>query len=360
MYLTSTVRLPELTFGNFKLNFFGMEPVLVPDMLMEHINRTPFVSSIVVESKPTLFKKLYYKGCLENTKGKKLLVIRYGGIGDILWTLPAIQELKNRYEIKVRFACFEKDRELFYNSDLVDEVITTHYPSIKDVEWADYVLDFFDTVEGIGTDEAKVKNPIDISAEIVGYKLKETVYKIKVDIAETKKAKSRLIMCGLKPGDKLVGFPLTASSPHRTWYKQPELIKMLLDYDKNLKVVVLGKENCELLVTRIKALRSDRIIDLTNQTSLREYIAILNECNVIMSNDTSAVHISAGLGKNVVAIYSTVPAHTRVSNYPTVMGIEVQKDCSPCFKLSENCPNAESCLSTINVEEIFNEIIKKL
>lgn len=360
MYLTATVRIPNLTIGNFELNCFGMEPVLVPDYLVEPLSRTPFITSIAVEDKPKLFKKMYYKGCLEETKGKKLLVIRYGGIGDILWTLPAIKELKDRYDVKVRFACFEKDRELFYESDLVDEVITTHYPTVKDVEWADYVLDFFDTVEGVGTDEAKVKNPIDISAAITGYKLKEKVYKIKVSIAEERKAKSKLAMHGVKKGDKVIGFPLTASSPHRTWYKQPELIKMLLEYDKTIKIVLLGKENVDLLVSKIKEAKSDRIIDLTNKTSLREYIAMLNECNVIMSNDSSAVHLSAGLGKNVVAVYSTVPAHTRVSNYPTAVGLEVKMSCAPCYKLSENCPNAESCLSTINVEEVFNEVIKKL
>jgi len=360
MYITSTVRLPSLTIGEFELNCFGMEPVLVPDQIIEPLGRTPFSGSIFAEDVPEVFKKKYYKGCLEGTKGKKLLVIRYGGIGDIMWVLPAIQELKNRFGVIVRFACFEKDRELFYESDLVDDVITTHYPTVNDVKWADYVLDFFDTVEGIGTDEAKVRNPVDINAEIIGYKIKEPVFKININAIEERRAKNILISLGIKPDDKIIGFPLTASSPHRTWYKQAELIKMLLDYDKKIKIIVFGKENVDLLVTKIRDIKSDRILDLSNTTSLREFISLLNECNVVMSNDTSAVHLSAGLGKSVVAIYSTVPAYTRTSHYPTVAGIEVKKECSPCYKLSEHCPNIESCLATINVEEVFNEIIKKL
>ena len=68
---------------------------------------------------------------------------------------------------------------------------------------------------------------------------------------------------------------------------------------------------------------------MTKKTTLRQMVALCNECDLIFANDSGIVNIEASLNKKVLAIYSTVPKETRISHYKTVEGVQVKTRCSP-------------------------------
>lgn len=327
---------------------------------LESLAGHPFSPHIIIEDKPQIYKKRYFKGCLNGVKGAKLLIQRYGGIGDIQWVMPSLRELKLRHpDCIIRFACFEKDREIIYNCPFINEMTTTHFPVAKDLLWADFILDFFDTVEGIGTEEAKWRNPIDINEEIIGYKIKDKSTWYKVEPFEERQAETILASKGIKEDDILIGFPLVASSPHRSWNNQAEVIKLLLDYSEKVKCIVFAKEGVfEPILSKIIDLNSNRVVNMSGKTTVRQLFVFLSKCNVIFSNDTGAVHVMASLKKKIVAIFTTVPKETRISTYPTVVGIQAKTDCSPCWKLSEPCNHGDKCLNSIKATDVVKEIIK--
>ena len=64
--------------------------------------------------------------------------------------------------------------------------------------------------------------------------------------------------------------------------------------------------------------------------------------------------------KKILAIYSTVPAETRINHYETVQGLQVKSSCSPCYKLSAECLHKDKCLNTVTVNEVFTKIVSML
>ena len=306
-----------------------------------------------------MYKKKYIPNCLIKNPQAKILVIRYGGIGDVLWTTPAIRAIKEQYPLtKIKYCVSEKDREILYNNPYIDGVIATKFPRVSDLEWADFVLDFFDSVEE--NEEAKVKDPIDISCDWVGLQPSSYLPVYVMQNYEKEWAKMFLSSMGYKKENILIGMPLTASSMNRTWLGYHELIDVLLKTYKDLQIILLGNlPHGESITQKIHNTieKSDRIIDVYGRTTLRQSFAIYNECNLIFSPDTGAVPVCASLGKKVLAMYSTVPKETRIKYYPTVKGIQADVDCNPCYKLWD-CEKKYKCMNSISVYSVFSELSK--
>ena len=350
MFVTATTRLPGFNIGQEHFELHSLEPVYMPNNYLQTVQNMPFIQHLVIEDKPDVYKKRYYKGCLK--QDSKVLVARYGGIGDIQWVIPCIRAIKEKYpKIQIKFACFEKDREMFINCNLIDSIINTKYPTVQDVMWCDYYIDYFDTVEGIGENEAKLRSPIDINLDMLG--LEPSSYLGYYEITEQERLYAISIL-GAKKEIRLA-LPLVASSPHRSWNNQDELIKLLAK--DNIKCVLLSDAtpHAEGIIHRIKS-QGLEVIDLTKQTTLRQMVAICNECDLTMCNDTGIVNIMATLGKKVLSIYSTVPAETRSAHYPTVNTLQVEKGCSPCYKLGATCKYGSTCLNTISAKTVYKKI----
>jgi ADP-heptose:LPS heptosyltransferase len=71
-----------------------------------------------------------------------------------------------------------------------------------------------------------------------------------------------------------------------------------------LPLVICGSEGDKGLVVEIaqKSSNKEAIIDFTGKTDLIELATVINQCQLIISNDTSAAHYAAALGKNTIAL----------------------------------------------------------
>ncbi|MFN3740622.1 MAG: lipopolysaccharide heptosyltransferase II [Thermodesulfovibrionales bacterium] len=122
-------------------------------------------------------------------------------------------------------------------------------------------------------------------------------------------------------------------------------------------VVLLGGDR-EIEITKDirKNIKGEDIMILTGKTNLRELIAIISECELLLSNDSGPMHIGYAVGTPLVALFgSTSPDLTGPRGF---LDIVIKKDtpCSPCFK--RTCEEM-ACMEAIEVEEVF-EAIKSL
>ncbi|MDA8156030.1 MAG: lipopolysaccharide heptosyltransferase II [Actinomycetota bacterium] len=99
-----------------------------------------------------------------------------------------------------------------------------------------------------------------------------------------------------------------------------------------------------------------RILDLAGKTGVREFAAVLSECDAVVSNDSGAMHVAYAVGSRVVALFgSTSPELTGPPGHSTVM--KKQYGCSPCFK--RTCAKggaAPPCLEAISPDEVFEAL----
>jgi heptosyltransferase-2 len=103
------------------------------------------------------------------------------------------------------------------------------------------------------------------------------------------------------------------------------------------------------------------IKNLCGKTNLRELMALLTRCRLLLTNDTGPMHLAAALGTPVVALFgSTAPELTG----PGLPGdsmhrlLQSRPPCAPCFR--RTCPLDFRCMTGISVEHVVQEILQLL
>ncbi len=99
-------------------------------------------------------------------------------------------------------------------------------------------------------------------------------------------------------------------------------------------------------------------IDLTGKTELLHLAALLERCNLLVTNDTGTMHMATAVGTSVVAIFGSTDAKT---TGPWGEGHRViRKDvaCSPCLK--RLCPTDHRCMELITVDEVEEVVENQL
>jgi lipopolysaccharide heptosyltransferase II len=103
------------------------------------------------------------------------------------------------------------------------------------------------------------------------------------------------------------------------------------------------------------------VINLAGKTSLRQLMALLKSCQVLLSNDSGPMHLAAALGVKVVVPFgSTSPELTG----PGLPGdtrhyvLRSHAPCSPCFR--RTCPIDFRCMTGITVDSAVTAILAGL
>ena len=84
-----------------------------------------------------------------------------------------------------------------------------------------------------------------------------------------------------------------------------ELMRRLLDTGRVGRVVLVGAASEREQIPRLLALAEAdrRVLDLTGRTTLGQLMAVVERAELLVGNDSAAVHIATGLARPLVAIY---------------------------------------------------------
>jgi heptosyltransferase-2 len=99
--------------------------------------------------------------------------------------------------------------------------------------------------------------------------------------------------------------------------------------------------------------------NLAGKTTLRELMALLKLCRVLLTNDTGPMHVAAALGTPVVVPFgSTSPELTGpgLPGDPRNCLIKSDVPCSPCFL--RECPIDFRCMNGITVERVAAAVLR--
>lgn len=102
-------------------------------------------------------------------------------------------------------------------------------------------------------------------------------------------------------------------------------------------------------------------VNLAGKTSLRELMALLKLCRVLLTNDTGPMHVAAALGTPVVVPFgSTSPELTGpgLPNDPQHRLLKSDAACAPCFL--RECPVDFRCMKGISAERVATAVLDLL
>lgn len=121
-----------------------------------------------------------------------------------------------------------------------------------------------------------------------------------------------------------------------------------------------GKSDSPITASIASTLQASRIgcHDLAGRTSLRELMALLKLCRVLLTNDTGPMHVAAALDTPVVVPFgSTSPELTGpgLPGDPRHHLFKPTAACSPCFL--RECPIDFRCMKSLAPESIVQAVL---
>jgi heptosyltransferase-2 len=173
-------------------------------------------------------------------------------------------------------------------------------------------------------------------------------------------AEEKLGTLGLLDGRPLIGMnPGATYGLAKCWrpIRFGELGKRFFERWK-ASVLLFGKGGEGPITEEVLGYLGEGGIDLSGKTRLLQLAAILERCQLLVTNDTGTMHVAAAVGTPVVALFgSTDPITTRPWGDGHVV-VRKEVSCSPCLK--RVCPTGHRCMELITVDEVEEVVIQRL
>lgn len=157
---------------------------------------------------------------------------------------------------------------------------------------------------------------------------------------------------GIAPGAK----HFTKRLPLEKW---KDVINSLLE--KGFEISLLGGIDDKHLCYQLSEIDTERIKNCGGATSLRQTVEAIQECKVIISNDSSVAHIASACKVPIVSIFgSTIPGFGFLP-YQTQNIVVENKElaCRPCTHIGRSdCPLGHfECMKSIQPAEIISAAV---
>ena len=167
---------------------------------------------------------------------------------------------------------------------------------------------------------------------------------------------------GVALGDLVIGIHPFAANPPRAWHLDNfiELARQLQERS-NARILFLGGTRDQDVLPAIRAALPKPPLEAVGTTSLRQTMALLTRCQLMVCNDSGIMHLAASLQVPLVALFgpqSPVKFGPWGDNSRVV---SQQFPCSPCkqkfFTECEPSPRGKPlCMESITVDQIIEAI----
>ena len=159
------------------------------------------------------------------------------------------------------------------------------------------------------------------------------------------------IVCGINPG---AAFGTAKRWPKDRWI---ELARRMLGSGID-RILVFGSPSEVPLGEEIASAVGPRCHSLCGKTDLRQAMALIAACRLLVTNDSGLMHVAAALNVPLVAVFGpTRHDQTSPLNQKARL-IRVPVDCSPCMK--PHCPIDHRCMTAVSVDRVLRESMEVL
>ena len=331
----------------------------------------------------------------------KILVIHTAFIGDIVLSIPLIQRLKDMYpESKIDYLTLPVNKTIISNNPNLNEILlydkkgkdkglkgflrmlkmlkqkkydyaVIPHRFIKSIALAKLAgipkIVGFDVASGSWLLDKKVhydmkKHEVERLLDLVDYDGEKIP--IKIYPSEKDKAKAHEILKGYE-NKKIIVIAPGSQRPEKIWPIEnvKKVIEKLLENRNNLIIITGGAAEKKLDLS----FEDKNVIDLRGKVSLLEFAAILGQVDVVVSNDSSPVHIGSGFERPfIIGIFGR--GKRSLGFFPWSDKSIVIEDNDFYENNIENIPEKQysyrkdyyKSIPEITVERVYNEIVKRL
>ena len=281
----------------------------------------------------------------------KILVIRDMGLGDILMTLPVLLKLKHKYpQAEIHFAT--KPQYISLAEPFCDKVMDYRQvqPEVYD---SIYNLVMYCELHR----DAAVKPRSDIFMEGVGvenqkYSVEELDFSNKyLSEKDREEIRNKFHSFGVSLDKPIVALCTDSNRGAKNWAPQKfeELVKKLSIEHPEYNFVFFGSASKEFTT-------SENVFNMCEKLSLKEFIAALDLCKLVITLETGAMHVAGVLGKPFVVICGPSDYRLFTKYYDNYSVIHPDISCYPC---NGEC-DTNRCIRIIGMEFVYNVIKERI
>lgn len=274
-----------------------------------------------------------------NTFRKRLLVVRQGGLGDLLFISAVIAELKRQHPwLKVDLMCHPQYHGAFYRTDAINSLVEHRWPSVLRLIGYDYFV-FLDGVVECDP-EARTTNIYDLLAGKHFGITMPPASKIP-DVRPTPHAVASITSRtrGFDAAKTRIGLQPFANSPVRTpsaefWVRTCAACLKRMPEASIFIIAEKGRTGeVETLAATINSkVPGDRVHSAVGATNdAMELATLVSLMDAAIAPDSSVAHLAAAFGVPAISVYGPFPSRLRTRDYPLNSSINAAADCAPCF-----------------------------
>lgn len=274
----------------------------------------------------------------------RILVVRPGGFGDLLFLTPVFRTLKaENPSLSISVACFPEYAQVLDNNPDVDELVQYPIP-LRLVEKYDIIIPLENTVETERKIHAvdRFYQEFGLLGAAVPPAAKKCLYvRTEKEILGAASAFPPRYSADDQPAPRL-GVQVVASAVCRTYSHDllAQACEML--HRQGWEIFFFGEPRS------LKIEDQERIVNLSRYgLTFRQSAAILATCDVVLAPDSALAHLAGALDLPCVALYGPFPWQLRTSYHPKTIALSGDKmKCAPCFhqpKSNKHFPTKGPC-----------------
>jgi ADP-heptose:LPS heptosyltransferase len=319
---------------------------------------------------------------------KKILIIRFSSIGDIVLTTPVVRCLKNQLpEVEVHFVTKKAFAGVVNNNNFIDKVhllddnLDVLLQQLK-AENFDFIVDLHNNLRSkrvmlaLGKPGAafnklnvakwfKVNFKIDfLPAVHIVDRYMETVQKLGVindqkglDFFIADKDEVDLTTLGHPWSNGYVAMVIGAN--HATKRMPPEKMAEVIEKMK-LPVVLIGGKDDLKVAEIVQGRFPELVMNVCGKFNLSQSASLVRQARFVITHDTGLMHIAAAFHQRILSVWgNTIPGFGMTPYLPDGKGESViiennSLSCRPCSKIGyDKCPKSHfKCMNELNVNDL--------
>lgn len=341
-------------------------------------------------------------------KVKRILIIQTAFLGDVVLTIPLIMATKKAFpDAYLSVMVIPKVKEILDNNPDIDEIIVYDKKG-KEHSWRSF-LDLVAKVKAHHFNVAilphrslksallcflaRIPKRIGFTAaagrilytDKVPYRQSPKIHEIdrNLDLLKPLGVKDRKAAIFIDPGKEAINHTLElyneyeikatdlviGINPGSVWptkryatEKYAALADRLIQ-ELKASIIIIGSPADIAIADKMARQMRGTALNLAGRTSLPQMAAIVKRFNLLVTNDSGAMHIAVAMGVPVVAVFGATTQDLGFYPYST-KDIVVEKDlpCRPCGKHGgKSCPKKNfACMKLISVSDVYDAVKRRL
>ena len=333
-----------------------------------------------------------YREVLEN---KRILVIKFGSLGDVILITPALRALRAKFpKAEIEVLVLDKFKDVLLGCPDINQLICLKNKGLIEVfaktlllrkKKFDLIIDFqnnklshilgflcgaekhlgyrnkkfgFLLKSGI-IDKMSNVGPITHQFQLLKFlNINLVDKKLKLQVGEQKKKE---VIKLLESYSFSLKYPLIGINAFASlrWQSKAWLIERyagvadMLAREFNAQIVFTGILEHKEKIANIISLMRSKAINCAGQTSLRQLCALIDLCAVFLSVDSAPLHIAAAVETPFVALFGATNPQKHLPYAEKFVLIKKETECSPCYK---SFCTRKDCMRSISINEVFRAI----